>query len=182
MSALFDVILPVFLVVGFWLCRVLAPDAVRGRRRRHQRVSAQNFAVPVLLFQAIAKLDLGANFDPFLLLAFISAPSCPLPPGFQPALLAEAPDRGSHCHRLCLPVLELASAGHPDHRTRLWSEALLGNFTIISIHSPLLYTFGITAMEFARAHGKNLSIGRVVPGALSGCCIRRWSSAFCAGW
>ena len=40
--------------------------------------------------------------------------------------------------------------------------------TAISIHSPLLYTFGITAMEFARAHGKNLSIGRVALRALSG--------------
>ena len=69
MSALFDVILPVFLVVGFGyvVCwrRMLSEVAVDGIMR-----FAQNFAVPVLLFQAIAKLDLGANFDPFLLLAF----------------------------------------------------------------------------------------------------------------
>ena len=69
MSALFTVILPVFLVIGFgWVAtwRGLFPDsAVEGLMR-----FAQNFAVPVLLFSSIAKLDLGAEFSLPLLGAF----------------------------------------------------------------------------------------------------------------
>ena len=69
MSALFDVILPVFLVVGFGylVCwrGMLSEVAVDGVMR-----FAQNFAVPVLLFSAMAKLDLGANFNPLLLISF----------------------------------------------------------------------------------------------------------------
>ncbi len=32
-------------------------------------------------------------------------------------------------------------------------RALAGNFAIISIHAPLIYTFGIVMMEWARSRG-----------------------------
>ena len=69
MSALFDVVLPVFLVIGFgyivaWR-GLFSDSAVDGVMR-----FAQNFAVPVLLFQSIAKLDLSAEFNIPMLLAF----------------------------------------------------------------------------------------------------------------
>ncbi|MEL7116145.1 MAG: AEC family transporter, partial [Pseudomonadota bacterium] len=69
MTALLEVVLPVFLVVGFgyvalwrkWLAES-AVDGIMG--------FAQNFAIPCLLFLAIARLDLAATFDLRLLGTF----------------------------------------------------------------------------------------------------------------
>ncbi len=47
-------------------------------------------------------------------------------------------------------------------------QALDGNWAIIALHSPMLYTFGITAMEFTRARTSGLSIGRVAVRAMTG--------------
>ena len=168
MNALFDVILPVFLVVGFGyvVCwrRMLSETAVDGVMH-----FAQGFAVPVLLFNAMAKLDFGANYSASLLLAFYAGAFLSF--GFGLALslwwlrrpLPDAIAIGfvclfSNALLLGVPITERAYGAH----------ALVGNFTIISIHSPLLYTFGITAMEFARARGMKLSLGRIALRALSG--------------
>ena len=59
MQALLDVILPVFLVIGFGYAaaraRLFEDSAVDGLMRY-----AQNFAAPTLLFASIARLDLAA--------------------------------------------------------------------------------------------------------------------------
>ena len=69
MQTLLDVILPVFLVIGFGYVSVwrgLFPvSGIDGIMR-----FAQGFAIPCLLFKAIAELDLGASFDPRLLVSF----------------------------------------------------------------------------------------------------------------
>ena len=63
------VVLPVFLVIGggYLAARagVFHAGAVDGLM-----VFAQSFAVPCLLFQALVDLDLGATFDPRLLVSF----------------------------------------------------------------------------------------------------------------
>ncbi|MCB1400407.1 MAG: AEC family transporter, partial [Rhodobacteraceae bacterium] len=71
MTALIDVILPVFIVIGFgylvtWR-GMLSESAIDGVMR-----FAQNFAVPVLLARSIGRLDLGASYDPGLMLSFYS--------------------------------------------------------------------------------------------------------------
>ena len=69
MSSLIEVVLPVFLVIGFgYLSRWklgLTEGAVDGLM-----TFAQNFAVPVLLFRAMSQLDLGSTFDLRLLASF----------------------------------------------------------------------------------------------------------------
>ena len=69
MSALLDVILPVFLVIGFGYAAVranlLSEPAVDGLMR-----FAQNFAVPCLLFRSIAHLDLSAAYELGLMTSF----------------------------------------------------------------------------------------------------------------
>ena len=69
MQALLDVILPVFLVVGAGYATVrfaLFSDGVIDAIMKY----TQNFAIPALLFKAIAGLDLSESFDPALLVSF----------------------------------------------------------------------------------------------------------------
>ena len=69
MQALIDVILPVFLVIGFGYVAVwrgwFSQAGVDGLTK-----FSQNFAIPCLLFTAIARLDLGQSFDMRLLVSF----------------------------------------------------------------------------------------------------------------
>ncbi len=69
MQTLITVILPVFLVIGFGYVAawrgVFSQSNVDGLMR-----FATNFAVPVLLFRAISRLDLSADFDFVLLGSF----------------------------------------------------------------------------------------------------------------
>ncbi|MEL6649049.1 MAG: AEC family transporter, partial [Pseudomonadota bacterium] len=69
MQALLEVILPVFVVIGAGYLAVwrrwFSDSGVDGLM-----VFTQNFAIPCLLFLAIANLDLGQSFDWRLLLSF----------------------------------------------------------------------------------------------------------------
>ena len=71
MSALLDVILPVFVVIGFGYAltrmRIMDETVVDALMR-----FAQNFAVPVLLFRSIAHLDLSSAYDTGLMVSFYS--------------------------------------------------------------------------------------------------------------
>lgn len=157
MSGTLEIILPVFLLIGFgWTAARLGwfPDsAVTGLMR-----FAQGFAVPFLLFRSIATLDLSLAYNPKLIISFYTgAFSC-----FLIAMLAaryafkrpltDAVAIGfaacfSNALLLGLPITERAY-GH---------EALAGNFAVISVHSPTLYTLGIVCMEWARSRGQELS-------------------------
>ena len=69
MQALIDVILPVFLLIGFGYAAVwrgwMQDGAIDGVMK-----FAQNFAMPALLFRAISTLDLAQEFDAALLFSF----------------------------------------------------------------------------------------------------------------
>ena len=82
MQALLDVILPVFLVIGFGYV------SVWGRVFPENGVDAlmkftQHFAIPCLLFQAIANLDLSVSLDAGLLLSFYVGAACGFLLGFS---------------------------------------------------------------------------------------------------
>lgn len=157
MSALLDVILPVFLVIGFgWIAARsgrLAEAGVDGIMR-----FAQNFALPCLLFANIARLDLAQALQPGLLTAFYAGAFSGFAAGFAGARLffnrpaTDAIAIGFACLFSNSLLLGLAlterAYGH---------EALAGNFAIIAVHSPLLYTFGITLMEVTRSRGLGLA-------------------------
>lgn len=162
MQALLDVILPVFLVIGFGYGAARAgwfPDtAVDGLMR-----FAQGFAVPVLLFRGVARLDLGAEFDTGLLLSFYAGAFSGFAAAFAGAVwifrrpLPDAVAIGfcglfSNSLLLGLPIMERAYG----------TQALAGNYAIIAVHSPLLYAFGITAMELARSRGRGLPVPRIL--------------------
>ncbi len=159
MTALLDVILPVFLVIGFgWIAAragLFSDHAVDGLMR-----FAQNFAVPFLLFKSIATLDVASAYDAGLFLSFYTGALSAFALGVTGAMLIfkrPLPDAvaiGFACMfsnslLLGLPITERAYG----------TDALAANFAIISIHSPLLYAIGITVMELARSHGLGKSAG-----------------------
>lgn len=158
MNSILDVILPVFLILGLGYAaawsNLLSSEAVDGIMRY-----AQNFAVPILLFKSISTLDLSRAYDAGLLVSFYAGAFASFAIGFAGAVYAfkrPLPDAVaigfaclfSNSLLLGLPITERAYG----------AAALSGNFAIISIHAPMLYTFGILLMELARARNHNLSV------------------------
>ncbi|MDO5633084.1 MAG: AEC family transporter [Paracoccus sp. (in: a-proteobacteria)] len=168
MTVLFTVILPVFLVIGFgWLAAWrgwFGGEAVDGLMR-----FAQNFAVPVLLFTSMARLDLGTEFSAPLLLSFYIGALASYTAGWAGArfLFRRPPVDCVTIGFVCLFSNSLL-LGVPITERAFGTAALAGNWAIIAVHSPLLYTFGITMMEFTRARGSDLSVPRVALRALEG--------------
>jgi predicted permease len=161
------VILPVFLVIGggYIATRsgVFSSSAVDGLM-----VFTQSFAIPCLLFRALVDLDLGAVFDPRLLLSFYSGALVAFALGVLGArrLFHRRPGEAvaigfgalfSNSVLLGLPIMERAFG--PD--------ALAPSFAIISVHAPFCYFVGITVMELVRADSRGFvatsrAIGRAL--------------------
>jgi hypothetical protein len=157
MGILLDVVLPVFLIIGFGYAaaraKLMSDGAVDGLM-----LFSQNFAIPCLLFRSISQLDLNASFDPGMLLSFYIGAFIAFAVGFFGAHrgfgrpLDESVAIGfaamfSNTLLLGLPITERAYG--PD--------ALSGNYAIIAMHSPLFYGFGIALMEWVRSRGQGLS-------------------------
>ena len=167
MTALIDVILPVFLVIGFgylvsWR-QWFSDAAVDGLMR-----FAQNFAVPVLLARSIARLDLGASYDIGLMASFYTGALVSFAIGIAGArFLGRTGPESVAIGFACLFSNSLL-LGVPITERAYGAEALSGNFAIISVHSPFLYTIGILVMEAVRSHGTGAGLGRVGMNALLG--------------
>ncbi|MBM3614999.1 MAG: AEC family transporter [Alphaproteobacteria bacterium] len=151
MSALLHVILPVFLVIGFgWLAaaiRWISQEAVDGIMR-----FAQSFVLPVLLFKGVAGLDLAAAFQPGLMLSFYIGAFSGFAFGFAGArLIFRRPLTDSVAIAFACTFSNSLLLGVPITERAYGAEALAGNFAIISIHAPLIYSVGIIAMEWARS-------------------------------
>ncbi|MCK0143193.1 AEC family transporter [Aliiroseovarius sp. F20344] len=153
MNALIDIILPVFLVVGFgFLVRwrgALNDSAIDGLMKFSQTV-----AIPCLLFLAIARLDLGAEFNFPLLLSFYTGAFM----GFLVGLLgARYLFQRPWTDAVAIGFVSLFSnsvlLGLPITERAFGPDALAGNYAIIAMHAPFCYAVGITAMEIARAQG-----------------------------
>ena len=162
MSALLDVILPVFLVIGFgWIAtarRIMSDAAVDGVMR-----FAQSFALPVLLFKNVAALDLGAAFQPGLLLSFYIGAFSGFAFGFVGArVVFKRALTDSVAIAFACTFSNSLLLGVPITERAYGAGALAGNFAIISIHAPLIYGAGIVAMEWARSRDAGGQSARVV--------------------
>lgn len=156
-AATFNVVLPVFLVMG------LGFTAAKTRLFPHPAIDGlmlftQTFGVPCLLFSAIVGLDLGAVFNPKLLFSFYFGASTAFLIGLAAMRLwfRRRPGESvaiafgalfSNSVMLGLPILSRAYGDGP----------LAPNFAIISVHAPFCYLVGITAMELTRADGQSLA-------------------------
>ena len=154
MQLLLDVILPVFLVIGFGYVAVwrgLFPVAgVDGVLR-----FAQSFAVPCLLFQAIANLDLSATFDARLLFSFYTGAAICFALGMIGARVFFKRD-WEDCVAIgfCCLFSNSVLLGLPISERAYGADQLTGNYIIIAVHSPFCYGLGITVMEFVRNRGQ----------------------------
>lgn len=150
MADLLNVILPVFIVVGFgylaawreWITE-LAVDGLM--------IFAQNFAIPCLLFAAISKIDLsGFNF-PLLFSYYAGA--------FGVFALAFGGARFIFGRSLqdcisvgfCTMYPNSLMLGLVITERAYGPNALAANYAIIAVHAPILYSFGVMFMETARA-------------------------------
>ena len=165
MNILIDVVLPVFLIIGFGYgaarAKLLSEPAIDGLMR-----FSQSFAIPCLLFRSIAALDLSTSFNPGLLLSFYIGAFTAFAAGFFGAHkgfgrpLDESTAIGFACmfsNSLLMGLSITERAYGPN--------ALVGNYAIIAMHSPMFYAFGIGLMECVRSRGQGLSgaaLGRQV--------------------
>ena len=161
MAPLATVILPVFLVVGVgYLARWrgwMTDSGIDGLMK-----FAQEIAIPLLLFRAIATLDLGRDFDGPLLLSFY----CGALAGFLAGLTgARLLFRRDWEESVAIGFIGLFSntllLGLPITERAYGADALTSNYAIIALHAPFCYALGITAMEIARAGGTS---ARALPG------------------
>lgn len=160
MGHLIEVILPVFLMVGFGYLAVWAgwfSDAgVDGLMR-----FTQSFAIPALLFRAISQLDLGAVFQPALLGSFYTGALA----GFFAGLLGARfifgrPWPDSVAIGFATLFSNSVLLGLPITARAYGADALAPNYAIIALHAPFCYLVGVTAMEIVRAGWQGL--GRTI--------------------
>jgi predicted permease len=154
MQALLDVILPVFVVIGFGYAavrlRLFSDAGVDGLMS-----FTQNFAIPCLLFAAISDLDLSQSFHPRLLASFYSGATI----GFLAGLLgARLIFRRDWEDSVAIGFVSLFSnslmLGLPITERAYGADALTANYAIVAVHSPFCYGLGITVMEVVRARGR----------------------------
>lgn len=167
MQLLLDVIMPVFLVIGFGYVAVwrgLFPvEGVDGVLR-----FAQSFAVPCLLFQAIANLDLSAAFDARLLFSFYTGAAICFALGMIGARVFFKRE-WEDCVAIgfCCLFSNSVLLGLPISERAYGADQLTGNYMIIAVHSPFCYGLGITVMEFVRNRGQSgLTLARSISRAM----------------
>ncbi|MEJ8561036.1 AEC family transporter [Yoonia sp. GPGPB17] len=157
MAALIDVILPVFLVIGFGYVAVwkgyFSDAGVDGLMK-----FTQGFAIPCLLFRAISTLDLEQNFDLALLGSYYAAAFACFGVGLLGARYIFGRDwEDSIAIGFCCLFANSLLLGLPITERAYGISALEANYAIIAIHSPFCYAVGITAMEIVRNRGGNIA-------------------------
>jgi len=156
MSALLDVIIPVFLIIGFGYCavwtRLFSINTINGLMK-----FSQNFAIPVLLFNAIAKVDLANVFDFNLFLSFyVGATTGFLLGFFGSHYLFNRPFEDAVVIGFCCLFSNTVMLGLPITERAYGESVLQHNFAIVSIHAPFCYFLGITLMEIVKSSEKSI--------------------------
>lgn len=153
MQALLDVIAPVFLVIGLGYLAVwrgwINDAGIDGLMK-----FAQNFAIPLLLFHAIARLDLGQNFDIAMLFSFYSGATAGFVAGlFGARYIFGRPWEDSVAIGFVGLFSNSLLLGLAITERAYGADALAANYMIIALHAPFCYGLGITVMEVVRNHG-----------------------------
>ncbi|OAN80165.1 malonate transporter [Jannaschia sp. EhC01] len=166
MGDLLTVVLPVFLVVGAGYVAVwrglFADSAVDGLM-----VFTQKFAIPCLLFTAIATLDLGAEFDLTLLAAYYGgAGACFVLGIFGARLLFDRPWPDCVAMGFAVMFANTVLLGLPVMERAFGPASLAPNYTIIAFNAGFCFLIGITTMEIVRAETRGLALAKTVADAI----------------
>ena len=155
MQALLDVILPVFLVIGFGYVAVWRGFFPISGVDALMKFS-QNFAIPCLLFAAISNLDLSVSLNPLLLISFYAGALSGFFLGlFGARYLFKRDWEDCVAIGFCCLFSNSVLLGLAINERAYGPEALSGAFSIIAFHSPFCYGVGITAMEIVRNRGQS---------------------------
>ena len=162
MSSLLDVIIPVFLIIGFGYCTVwiklFSIDTIDGLMK-----FTQNFAIPVLLFNAISKVDLVNIFNLNLFFSFYIGATAGFIIGFLGShYIFHRPLEDSVAIGFCCLFSNTVMLGLPITERAYGNNALQHNFAIVSIHAPFCYFLGITVMELIKSTEKSVSRKSVI--------------------
>ena len=157
MLQILQIVLPVFLVIGTGYLAAYLKFFTSEQSSALMRFATQ-IAIPCLLFLAISRLDLKAEFQlsvlaPFFIGALASFILTSLgawflfghKPGYRIAIGFAG--MFSNLVLIGLAIVELAFG----------AEALKPAFAIVALHAPFCYVIGITAMEISRADGVGFS-------------------------
>lgn len=160
------IVVPVFLVVGagylaVWR-KLFADSAVDGLM-----VFTQKFAIPCLLFSAIATLDLGADFDLSLLASYYTGSTVSFFAGMLGArLIFGRPMVDSVVIGFCCLFANSVLLGLAIGERAYGVESLGPNYAIIALHAPFCYLLGIVTMEIVRAEAGGLKLAGTVARAI----------------
>ena len=166
MGDILAIVVPVFLVVGagylaVWR-KLFADSAVDGLM-----VFTQKFAIPCLLFSAIATLDLGADFDVALLASYYAGSTVSFFAGMIGArLIFDRPWVDSVVIGFCALFANSVLLGLAIGERAYGIESLGPNFAIVAVHAPFCYLLGIVTMEIVRAEAGGFALARTVTRAI----------------
>lgn len=155
MSAVLSVTLPVFLVIGAGYLAVwrgvFSQSQVDGLMQ-----FTQKFAIPCLLFGAMARLDLAQGFDLKLLASYYTGSIVCFVTGIAGARLwfkrnAEDAVAIGFAAMFANTVL----LGLPIAERAYGIESLEPNYAIIALHAAFCYLVGVTAMETVKARASD---------------------------
>lgn len=150
------VTVPVFLVIAAGFA------AARARLMEAAQVDAlmtftQRFAIPALLFLAMARLDLSEGFDLRLLGTYYSGSLVTFGAGAAGAILWLKRGReDAVAVGFAAMFANTVLLGLPIAERAYGTESLAPNYAIIALHAAFCYLVGITAMEAARGGGAGL--------------------------
>ena len=117
----------------------------------------QNFVIPVLLFDAIAKVDLINVFNVHLFFSFYLGATIGFLLGFFGSYyLFNRPLEDSVVIGFCCLFSNTVMLGIPITERAYGEDALQHNFAIVSVHAPFCYFLGITVMELVKSSEKDL--------------------------
>lgn len=154
MNDLLQVTLPVFLVLAAGYAAVWRGVFSDSNVDALMRFT-QNFAIPCLLFAAISRLDLQAVFDWQLLISYYTGSVASFAIGLTGArYVFGRPMADSVAIGFCCFFANTLLLGLPILGRAYGEDALGPAFAIISLHAPIGYLLGITAMETVKSSGK----------------------------
>lgn len=154
MLTILTIVLPVFLVVGAGYAATRAgafSDAFNDGLMKF----SQGFAIPCLLFLAVARLDLAEVFHPDILLPFYAgSTTCFVLGGLAARIFFKRRPGEAVAVAFCALFANSVLLGLPIIERAYGADAIGPIVAIVSIHAPFCYILGITTMELARADGR----------------------------